>query len=102
MLVRATQLNKYFGGNLIFDNLDFEINKGDKIALIGENGSGKSTLFQILAGKQPPDSGTVVIPRGTSIDYLEQEPRANPDDTVLDMVMRADLQIVTLHKQLQE
>jgi ATP-binding cassette subfamily F protein 3 len=60
MLVRATQVNKYFGGNLVFDNLDFEIKKGDKIALIGENGSGKSTLFKILAGKQPPDSGTVV------------------------------------------
>ncbi len=102
MLVRATQVNKYFGGNLIFDKLDFEIKKGDKIALIGENGSGKSTLFKILAGKQPPDSGTVVIPRGTSIDYLEQEPKADPDDTVLDMVMRADPQIVSLHKQLQE
>ncbi|NWJ49175.1 MAG: ABC-F family ATP-binding cassette domain-containing protein [Chloroflexi bacterium] len=102
MLVRAIQVNKYFGGNLVFDNLDFEIKRGDKIALIGENGSGKSTLFKILAGKQPPDSGTVVIPRGTSIDYLEQEPQANPDDTVLDMVMSADPKIVSLHKQLQE
>ncbi len=102
MLVRATQVNKYFGGNLVFDNLDFEIKKGDKIALIGENGSGKSTLFKILAGKQPPDSGTVVIPKGISIDYLEQEPKANPDDTVMDMVMSADPKIVSLHKQLQE
>ena len=102
MLVRATQVHKYFGGNLIFDNLDFEINKGDKIALIGENGSGKSTLFKILAGKLPPDSGTVVIPRGTSIDYLEQEPKAKPGDTVMDMMMSADPEIVNLHKQLQE
>jgi ATP-binding cassette subfamily F protein 3 len=102
MLVRAIQVNKYFGGNLVFDNLDFEIKRGDKIALIGENGSGKSTLFKILAGKQPPDSGTVVIPRGTSIDYLEQEPQAKADDTVLDMVMSADPKIVSLHKQLQE
>ncbi|MDB5081988.1 MAG: family ATP-binding cassette protein [Chloroflexi bacterium] len=102
MLVRATQVNKYFGGNLVFDNLDFEIKKGDKIALIGENGSGKSTLFKILAGKQPPDSGTVVVPRGTTIDYLEQEPHAKPGESVMDLVMGADPKIVSLHKRVQE
>ncbi|MBN9390983.1 MAG: ABC-F family ATP-binding cassette domain-containing protein [Chloroflexi bacterium] len=101
MLVRATQVNKYYGGNLVFDNLDFEINKGDKIALIGENGSGKSTLFKILSGKQPPDSGTVVVSKGATIDYLEQEPHINPSDTVIDVVMEADPHIVKLHKKLE-
>jgi len=72
--VTANNLNKSFGVESILENISFTVDKGDKIGLIGKNGCGKSTLFKMISGRLPVDSGTLFIPKGTSLGYLEQTP----------------------------
>jgi ATP-binding cassette subfamily F protein 3 len=80
MLVGVSKLTKSYAGNVVFEDVNFIINEGDRIALIGENGSGKSTLFKIIADGVPCDQGQVTITKGISMGYLPQEPNV-PDQT---------------------
>ena len=73
MAVLTTRnLGKYFGGQDIFSGLNFSINQGDRIALVGPNGEGKTTLLQILAGLEPPSEGQIHTARDVKIGYLQQ------------------------------
>lgn len=83
--VRAIGLTKSYGELTIFQNLDFSIVRGQRIALVGPNGSGKSTFVKILLGLGALDSGEVVINDQTKIGYYSQEFETfNFNDTVLD------------------
>ena len=64
------------GGNQIFTDVNFELQEGERVALIGENGSGKSTLFRLLARDISPDRGAVTHRRGLTIGFLTQEPES--------------------------
>jgi len=72
--ITANNLNKSFGVESILEKISFTVGKGDKVGLIGKNGSGKSTLFKIISGLIAADSGTLFIPKGMSLGYLEQTP----------------------------
>lgn len=63
---------KSYDTEVLFENLTFQMQKGQKCALIGRNGSGKTTLFRMLIGQEIPDSGSIVIPKGYQLGYLEQ------------------------------
>ena len=63
-MISINALSVSFTGNTLFDNVSFLIKDKDRIGLTGKNGAGKSTLLKILAGRQEPDSGGVVIPGG--------------------------------------
>ena len=63
-----------FGDNQLFEQIDFAVNKGDKICLVGRNGSGKSTLLKVIAGVIEPDGGEIFIQPGIKIAYMPQEP----------------------------
>ncbi len=83
----AQELSKTFGEKKLFENLDFMIKKGEKIALIGENGRGKTTLFNIVRGKVKPDIGRTILGRNVQIGYYDQEQAdLDPDKTVMDEV----------------
>lgn len=85
MLAMACKsLTKYYGVDLIFKDLSFHIETGDRIGLIGDNGTGKSTLFKILCGKLEYDHGEVHIPPSITIGYLEQNEEAEPHRTLWD------------------
>ena len=84
-LIQAANVSYAHGGNEVFSNVDFEILDGDRVALIGENGAGKSTLFRLLARQLQPHEGDVTHRRNLVVGYLEQEPSANPEATVLDV-----------------
>ncbi len=81
-LLSVGGLTKYYGAELIFEDLNFQVARGDKIALVGVNGAGKSTLLKIIAGLESPDGGQVAIARGARIAYLAQEVRFNSDRTL--------------------
>ncbi len=71
-MIVAENISKRYGGQLLFDSLNFRINAGEKIGLVGRNGHGKTTLFRILSGEEQPDSGKIIIPRNYSLGYLHQ------------------------------
>ncbi len=71
--VSAENLTKSFGVKVLFENISFNVNEGDKIAIVAKNGSGKSTLLKILMGKEIADSGTVVINKDIQVVLFDQE-----------------------------
>ncbi|MCC5915820.1 MAG: ABC-F family ATP-binding cassette domain-containing protein [Cryomorphaceae bacterium] len=72
-MLSVQQISLEFPTRVIFDQISFLINTGDKVSLVGRNGAGKSTLLKILAGQQPPQSGSVNRPKEFSLGYLPQE-----------------------------
>ena len=77
-------LTKSFGALQLFDNLSFSISEGQHVGLVARNGVGKSTLLSILTGKEGYDRGEIIYRRDLKVGYLEQSPRFDPDETVLD------------------
>ena len=71
--VTAEDLTKSYGLKVLFKNISFNVNEGDKIAIVAKNGSGKSTLLKILMGKEIADSGTVVINKDIQVVLFDQE-----------------------------
>jgi len=84
MPIIAQNIYKSYGNKKVLQNLNFDIKRGERIALIGPNGAGKSTLIKLIMGLQAPDSGEIIIDQKTSIGYYSQEFETfNYDDTLL-------------------
>ena len=83
-LLQMSGISLTFGGDPIFSDLDLVVQPGDRVALVGRNGSGKSTLMKVMAGLVESDAGTVIIPPGKSVGYMEQEPEMAGFDTLGD------------------
>jgi ATP-binding cassette subfamily F protein uup len=81
-LLRAAQISLAFGPRTIFSNVDFVVEEGERVGLVGVNGCGKSTLMGVLAGAVKPDSGLIQMQRGVRIAFLPQEPSFPPDATI--------------------
>ena len=77
-------LTKTFGAQVLFEDISFSVAQGQKVGLIAQNGTGKSTLLEIIAGKEGYDSGSIVFHNDIKIGYLEQTPKFDPEETVLD------------------
>ena len=73
-LLQLSGISLTFGGNPVFDDLSLTVQEGDRVALVGRNGSGKSTLMKVMAGLVEPDRGEVIVPAGTRVGYMEQDP----------------------------
>lgn len=86
----AENISKSFGVRTLFSGLTFGINQGEKVAFVAKNGTGKSTLMKILAGKDTPDTGSVVIRKGIKVGYLEQQPSFDPEMKVDDVIYGGD------------
>ncbi|HSB93345.1 MAG TPA: ABC-F family ATP-binding cassette domain-containing protein [Flavitalea sp.] len=84
--VSAEGLSKSFGIKPLFKNISFNIEEGDKIALVARNGSGKSTLLRILAGKDSPDAGKLWIHKDVTVALFEQEPVFQENKTILENI----------------
>ena len=81
-LLQLSDISLTFGGEPVFANLSLIVQPGDRVALVGRNGSGKSTLMKVMAGMVEPDTGTRVVPAGTSVGYMEQEPDLSGFETL--------------------
>ena len=83
-MVSVNNLSLYFGGQDIFRNISFMVNKGDKIGLTGKNGAGKSTLLKVLAKDLTPNNGNVSVPNGIVVGFLRQDLEFEDGRTVLE------------------
>ena len=72
LVIEANGISKGFGGELLIDNLSFNIPKGAIVGIIGGNGAGKTTLFRMIAGKEEPDSGTMRVGETVDVAYVDQ------------------------------
>ena len=95
-MISIEALTVEFGGNPLFDNVTYVINKRDRIALVGKNGAGKTTMLKIIAGLQAPTSGSVNKPRDLSIGYLPQQMQLNDTRTVMQETEQAFAHIFEL------
>ncbi len=77
-------LTKSFGDLLLFDNINFSIAEGQRVGLIAQNGTGKSTLLSVLTDKESYESGEIIYKRDLKVGYLEQSPKFDPEESVLD------------------
>jgi ATP-binding cassette subfamily F protein uup len=93
-LLSVNQLSKSFGDKKLFQNINFGINYGDKVALIAKNGSGKSTLFKILQGIEIPDSGDIAFRKELRISFLSQEPNLDDNHTIEQAIYAGDSEMV--------
>lgn len=101
MTLQLIRANKSFGADEIFENLNFEIKAGEKIAIIGRNGCGKSTLLKILAGELAYDKGDLYKPKDVSVGYLSQSTLAISDLTVEAYLHEIFQDLFKLEKQLE-
>ena len=86
-VLHIENLSKRFGDNLLFENLDLDIKRSEKIALIGENGRGKTTLFNIIMDKITSDTGIKILGKSIFVGYYDQEQsNLNPEKTIIDEV----------------
>lgn len=101
-MISIQNLSVEFSAKSLFDNINYVINKKDKIALVGKNGAGKSTMLKIIAGLQKPSSGSVAIPSDVTIGYLPQQMVLNDTSTVIEEVRKAFSHIDSLHEQIDK
>lgn len=87
--LQIENVSKAFGDLVLFENISFLLAKEQKIAIVARNGAGKTTLFNILCGKDTPDTGTVTFHKDITISFLEQDPEFDENKTVLQQVFSA-------------
>jgi ATP-binding cassette subfamily F protein 3 len=94
-IVTLNNIEKTFGRRVIFDQLNFIIDRGERVGLIGDNGAGKTTLFRMVTGEVTPDTGSVSIAKSLKVGHLSQDPTFEPGNTVID---EAELAFARLHE----
>ncbi len=99
-MISIEGLSVEFGGNPLFDDITYVINKKDRIALVGKNGAGKSTMLKIIAGLQQPTSGVVSIPKDLTIGYLPQQMQISDTRTVIKEAEQAFSHIFELQSRI--
>src|SRR5205807_4477375 len=85
-VVEVKELAKSYGPKQVFSSVNFVIERGDRIALVGVNGAGKSTLIKLLAGLEPPSGGEIRLGHNVEVDYFAQDQykALNPEARLLD------------------
>ena len=89
-LLSVENLTKSFGDRVIFEDLTFGIDQGEKVAIVAKNGNGKSTLLKILCGSGTEDNGRIVYRNGIRVDYLQQAENFDPKRTIFEEVLSTD------------
>jgi len=86
-MLTVSTVSKAYGAQTLFDNVSLQVNRGERLALVGANGVGKSTLFSLILGREEPDSGQVALEKRASLGHLAQETAEVGDATVLDLAL---------------
>jgi len=101
-MISISNLSKNYGKKVLFREISFSINDGEKVGLIGPNGAGKSTFFSLIRGECEPSSGEVQVNKNIRMGYLPQESSFSSTRTVLTEITEGDADIVRLHKEKSE
>ena len=101
-MLKLSGIRVAYGQRIIFDNADFLVRPGDKIALVGPNGAGKSTLFRVIAGEESIDAGTISSDPGTVIGYFSQDVGEMSGRTALEEVLAGAGDVYEIGKKLSE
>jgi ATP-binding cassette, subfamily F, member 3 len=101
-MLTIRDLKMSLGGRVLFENASFQVNYGDRVALVGPNGAGKTTLFSIILKQKEPDAGTIARDEWTMVGHLPQEAETHGDETILDVAMGRVDELPLLEKRLHE
>ncbi|HEY7119363.1 MAG TPA: ABC-F family ATP-binding cassette domain-containing protein [Tepidisphaeraceae bacterium] len=93
-IATLTNIEKTFGQRVLFDKLNLNVYRGERIGLIGDNGAGKTSLFKALLGELPLDAGSAAVNKSIKVGHLRQDPVFDPSNTVID---EAELAFAELH-----
>jgi ATP-binding cassette subfamily F protein uup len=88
--LQVEDLSKSYGEKVLFENISFGIGKGQKVALIAPNGTGKTSLLNIIANKDSAETGSVIFRNDLRLGYLEQQPKINENNSIIDEIFTAD------------
>ncbi|NRR91993.1 ABC-F family ATP-binding cassette domain-containing protein [Winogradskyella undariae] len=94
--LNVENISKSFGELVLFKDLSFSIHKDQKIAFVAKNGSGKTSILKMLAGKDTPDDGQIVVRKGLRLAFLDQEPDLNPELTLDETIFASDIPILKI------
>lgn len=102
MFLSVDKIEKSFGARTLFSGASFQVNPGNRFALVGPNGAGKTTLLKIIMGLDTPDAGMITFAKEVNVGYLEQETKLASDVPVIDEVMNAAHEIRELGERAEE
>jgi len=97
-LLSLLNINLSFGGPAVLENLNFQVDPGERVCLLGRNGAGKTTLMRVIAGEMQPDSGDVFRPGGAVYTRLTQEIPVDLHGTVHDILRRPAANTITTRR----
>jgi ATP-binding cassette subfamily F protein 3 len=102
IMMSVQQVSKMYGGNPVLENINFEVNEEEKVALIGRNGCGKTTLLKIISGEESADEGTVHYKKGSKIGYLAQIPSVSDEVKAINVLETAFGDLKSMEKQMKK
>ena len=102
IILQANKIERLFAGEVLFDNINLQVDERDRIALVGKNGAGKSTLLKILVGEEEPTSGEINKKKDISLSYLAQDSRFESDNTIYDEMLHVFDDLRSTEKQLRQ
>ena len=102
IILQANKIERSFAGDVLFENINLQVDERDRIALVGKNGAGKSTLLKILVGEEEPTSGEINKKKDISLSYLAQDSRFESENTIYDEMLHVFDDLRTTERQLRQ
>jgi len=102
IILQANKIERSFAGEVLFDNINLQVDERDRIALVGKNGAGKSTLLKILVGEEEPTTGEINKKKDISLSYLAQDSRFESENTIYDEMLHVFDDLRSTEKQLRQ
>ena len=102
IILQANKIERSFAGEVLFDNINLQVDERDRIALVGKNGAGKSTLLKILVGEEEPTRGEINKKKDISLSYLAQDSRFESENTIYDEMLHVFDDLRCTEKQLRQ
>lgn len=102
IILQGNKIERSFSGDVLFDNINIQVDEKDRIALVGRNGAGKSTLLKILVGEEAPTPGEINTKRDLSLSYLAQDSRFESENTIFDEMLHVFDDVRSMESRLRK